>query len=726
MYFYEDNPRLQLFFNSPNQFATILGMCLMLLAGVLAKYFQKEPQLSILRIAIVTSIVLLGGGLLLALLRTYSRGGWVAYIVAGIVFLLSLKKWRRVPVFLFIIFIIFLNLVPDAIERTDMGVVGKDRSVGNRVLVWKGALSMTADHWISGVGVGQFGEQFTPWYQPLEMNTRYIAALNNFLTLSSETGIIVLFLYLAAVFSILWLAWLEARMRQHPLMLGVVCAEVVYLVSGMFTYSLTIWQVAWLFWLLFVVMIVYVVRHREDETRKDLLPPIAISVVLTSAILAAGFYYLSQLPTRVELFTFRETGQNQDAVMIYPVTVEPKGVLIYNHGKKDVILGDGKDVLRYLAEKGFIVVSSNYRYEGLDALTDVRALTKWVLNQPSLKPYPIYLVGFSLGGRLSMLTASYDPDPRIKAVATIASAASWSVPELSPKEHLSGLPCPLLIVHGDQDKSNSVSHAYELRNLCKRLKKPYRLIIVREGSHFLDHGDQWARTMDSVASFLKNPASDTRRKKNESFLRTSFTFNETGQNQSGLIIRPLHGDLKGVIIWSHGKGLTIHDEIEMTLEALANKGFIVVALDYRQNGIDTLEDSRALFKWVLAQKEYSNLPVYLSGFSLGARMALLTACYDSDKRLKAVATIGSASEWDIPKISPKEHLKSLSVPLLIIHGEKDVVNEVHEAYTLEKLCKQYKKPYELMIVKNASHDLSNNENWTAALNRIGEFFETKK
>jgi pimeloyl-ACP methyl ester carboxylesterase len=514
MYFYEDNPRLQLFFSSPNQFATILGMCLMILGGVLAKYFQKEPKQSMLRILIVTSIVLVGGALLLGLLRTYSRGGWVAYVAGGIVLLLSLKKWRRVPVLLFILFIFLLIVVPDASDRADLGVIGEDRSVGNRVLVWKGAMAMMADHWIRGVGLGQFGEQFTPWYQPLDMKTRYIAALNNYLTLGAEAGVFVLCLYLMCVFSILWLAWIEARMRQHPLMIGVVCAEIVYLVSGLFTYSLTIWQVAWFFWLLFIVMVIYIIRHREDPHGKDLIIPISLSIFVPLAIFIAGYKELVVLPTRVEQFTFNETGPKQAAVVIRPQFIIPRGVVIYNHGKNDVILGDGKDVLRYLAEKGFIVVSSNYRYQGSNGLYDVRALTHWVLEKPEFKDYPVYLVGFSLGARLSILTACYDPDPRIKGVASIASSVSWTAPELSPKDHLARLPCPLLIIHGELDKSISADHAYQLAMICKKYKKPHQLWVVKGGSHALGEEDRWFRTLDRIASFFKNPSAEVKKKSN--------------------------------------------------------------------------------------------------------------------------------------------------------------------------------------------------------------------
>jgi dipeptidyl aminopeptidase/acylaminoacyl peptidase len=205
-----------------------------------------------------------------------------------------------------------------------------------------------------------------------------------------------------------------------------------------------------------------------------------------------------------------------------------------------------------------------------------------------------------------------------------------------------------------------------------------------------------------------------------------FTFNETQHRESGAIVYPQKLTPRGVIIWSHGKGGKISEDVDYTLKPLSNKGFIVVAIDYRQGGIDSLEDIRALFQWVVGQKEFSSYPIYLAGFSLGARMAILTACYDTHERLKAIATIGSASEWDIPEISPAIHLQKLSAPLLIIHGEKDVINGVHEAYALKNLCEKYHKPHDMFIIKNASHNLDGRKLWNTALERVAEYFSTLK
>lgn len=449
------------------------------------------------------------------LLRTYSRGGWVAFLAGLGIFLLSLKSGRRVPLLMLGLFLALLLLLPNGLSRADPVAGGVDRSVGNRWLVWKGALTMTSDHWLGGVGSGEFGTQFTPWYQPIKMTTRYVAALNNYLTLSAERGILVLWGYLCLVFGILYTAWRKSRQTQNAWMLGVVSAQVVYLVAGLFTYSLTKWEVAWIFWTFFVVSSWHIVKNLRNSWRQRLafpkpnappflafLTPIGASTLICLLILFSGSRLLAELSTRADFFIFNETGQQQHGVIVSPTRNDARGVIIWSHGKGGSIREDGKDTLRYLAEKGFIVVSIDYRDGGMDGLEDIRALLRWVLHNKEFESYPMYLAGFSLGARLSILAACYDPDPRLKAVASIGSAATWPFPEISPEEHLYDLKCPLLIIHGEEDRVNSVAQAYELERLCKRYRKSHELFIVEGASHYLNEEDQWFTALDRIAAFV--------------------------------------------------------------------------------------------------------------------------------------------------------------------------------------------------------------------------------
>ncbi len=508
MFSYHFNSRSQWIFDSPNHFATVLGMSLILVGGFQAWLLQQH-HFGIRRLLALSCATAFLGVLSLSLVRTYSRGGWIAFIAGVCVFLCSLHKWRRVPILLISIFLTLLLLVPDAADRSNPNAFGTDRSVGNRILVWKGALAMTVAHWASGVGDGRFGDEFTSWFQPVQMKTRYRTAINNYLTLSAERGIIALWAYLALLSWPLLKAWKIATTRQHVLMLGILAAQVVYLVSGIFTYTLTIWEVAGPFWFLFALTAAYCLKPQQSEPVKlgnAFRPAVFTSTAICMLLLAVGHRLQAASATQSESFNFTTTVGKEAGVIVRPTHIPASGVILWVHGQGGSIHEDGRDTLRYLAEKGFVVISVNYRNNGMDGLQDIRALSKWVLRQSEFEKLPFFLAGSSLGARLSILVACDDPSPRLKAVASLAAAAEWPFPELSPVEHLYDLQAPLLIIHGSQDKVNFVEQAYVLEKFCKRYRKKYELMIVDGASHHFDANDQWFRALDRVAGFFKSSA----------------------------------------------------------------------------------------------------------------------------------------------------------------------------------------------------------------------------
>jgi len=509
-------------------------MGIFVVGGIFARIFQKDFRFALTRTVLIAVMSSLIGGAIIALLGTYSRGAWAAFFVGVGMLAFSLKKWRRVPVFIALTFLVLLSVFPNGLDRSSPQNWVVDKSVGNRVLVWKGALAMTTEHWLSGVGAKRFGEAFTGWYQPRAMNTRYLTAINDYLTLSAERGIFALCFYLAIIFIVMWIAWRKAKQLQHLCMIGIICAQAAYLTSGIFTYSLTVWEVSCWFWILFAITISYIlfsyrlIKHSMNmETKlhaggkvlracggylinlyemaknnsKRFVPPVSGAIMICFLILLAGAYVQADLPVQADFFRFIETGQNQNGVIVYPKRIAPRGVIIWIHGKGGSIREDGKGTLRYLAEKGYIVVSFDYRENGVDGLEDVNALFKWVLQQKQFAKQPVYLAGFSLGARLSILTACSDADSRLRAVASIGSAAEWPFPEISPAEHLYDLKAPLLIVHGDAAEVNPVEQAYMLEKLCKRYRKPYKIVILKNAPHLLD--EQWLAALDCSIDFFK-------------------------------------------------------------------------------------------------------------------------------------------------------------------------------------------------------------------------------
>lgn len=236
------------------------------------------------------------------------------------------------------------------------------------------------------------------------------------------------------------------------------------------------------------------------QQKRFLIWPTATATIACVLVLAAGGYLLHKQPSRIDFFTFKNGELFQRGVSIRPRKSKPLGVIVSIHDRGSTLLEEGRNTLRYLADKGYVVISVNYRDNGMEGLQDARAITAWVMQRNELKDYPVYLTGFDLGGRLAILTACCDSFPRLKAVASIGSAAEWPFPEISPSEHIQSLSCPLLIVHGENDLVNPVSQAHLLENLCARQSKQCDLLIVKGASHFLDN--EWTLVLDHVSVFF--------------------------------------------------------------------------------------------------------------------------------------------------------------------------------------------------------------------------------
>ena len=157
VFFYESHLRLQLFFSSPNHCATFLGMFGLLLAAT-ATSLWKSGRSAALWFLIATLTVAIGMALL-GIAFTYSRGGWISFASGLVILGLSLNHGKRVPFLCFACFLAMVIVLPHGPRRAcSILNVREDRSISNRLVVWKGAMAMATDHWCTGVGLGQFGQ----------------------------------------------------------------------------------------------------------------------------------------------------------------------------------------------------------------------------------------------------------------------------------------------------------------------------------------------------------------------------------------------------------------------------------------------------------------------------------------------------------------------------------------------------------------------------------------
>lgn len=211
-FFYQGVSRWSFGLDNPNKAAAVLAFLLLLLLG-LAVRGRREW----IRWCAGAAMALIGYGLV----RTFSRGGLVAFLVGALVLLVGLRKSlfsgrRWLPVLLAAFALAGAAACTGFAGRVANSSPTEDASVGNRLAIWRNVPSMMVDA-PGGWGLGSAGDAFMGWYQPLDRHERYRTLVNSHFTWLVELG-------WSGRFAFVW-AWLLAfgigvvqwRARGDPL-----------------------------------------------------------------------------------------------------------------------------------------------------------------------------------------------------------------------------------------------------------------------------------------------------------------------------------------------------------------------------------------------------------------------------------------------------------------------------------------------------------------------------
>jgi len=173
------------------------------------------------------------------------------------------------------------------------------------------------------------------------------------------------------------------------------------------------------------------------------------------------------------------------------------------------------DPASLLAEQGFAVYVLHYfdrtgttDIDGLQTIFrhfPVWMKTLWdavsfVARQPQVDPHRIGLLGFSLGAYLALSASAIDS--RVQAVVEFFGGM--------PKEmkFFTRRLCPVLILHGEQDKTVPVEEAYHLQQILEKKHIPYEMQIYPGVGHGFS-GDIWRDAgLRTLAFFEKHLAGD--------------------------------------------------------------------------------------------------------------------------------------------------------------------------------------------------------------------------
>jgi len=227
--------------------------------------------------------------------------------------------------------------------------------------------------------------------------------------------------------------------------------------------------------------------------------------------------------------------------------------------------------------------------------------------------------------------------------------------------------------------------------------------------------------------------------------RISFT-NSHGDTLSGVLHHPARGASRGAVILCHGmESNKDSDKLVLLSRALAQRGVMVLRFDFRYVGKSSgrfeditysgeVEDLKAAH--ALVQSRNPGGKTAILGSSMGGTVALLFAAQQPS--LAALVTVAApihperfpsrvltpaqADEWrargfthyngqrlnlslldDLESLDVPLAVKKITCPVLILHGDKDEVVPVEEAYEINACLTNSKR---LSILPGTDHRLS--------------------
>jgi dipeptidyl aminopeptidase/acylaminoacyl peptidase len=230
-----------------------------------------------------------------------------------------------------------------------------------------------------------------------------------------------------------------------------------------------------------------------------------------------------------------------------------KPAIVYVHGgpPRQMLLGwnysdyysNAYALNQYLASRGFVVLSVNYRLgigygrdfqqadsagsQGASEYRDVKAAAEWLRSQPFVDPARVGIYGGSYGGFLTALALASNSD-LFAAGVDVHGVHDWTTerargllnrdryeeaPDLSkaleigwassPVSRIKTWRSPVLLIHGDDDRNVRFSQTVDLVQRLSEARIPFEeLIIPDDTHHFMRHAN-WVRVDKATADFFE-------------------------------------------------------------------------------------------------------------------------------------------------------------------------------------------------------------------------------
>lgn len=193
---------------------------------------------------------------------------------------------------------------------------------------------------------------------------------------------------------------------------------------------------------------------------------------------------------------------------------------------------------------------------------------------------------------------------------------------------------------------------------------------------------------------------------------------------------------RAIVLFAHGNAGNVSDRAQLVRTWVKSLNVTVLAFDYRGYGKSEgmpseeglISDAAAARSWLAERTGVDESEIVLYGRSLGGAVAVALAASDGARGLILESTFTSLpalAKWKFPlgnvdkitnaQFSSIDRIAHFQGPLLIAHGQDDMVTPVEHGRQLFKVANQ---PKQLVIIPDAGHNWSPPPDYLMTLSRF--------
>lgn len=190
-----------------------------------------------------------------------TRITWIALLIVIPVLLLCTQKNKKKAIaysmILVILFVGIGNIIPYAHERLEVMVDKSYQANSERILMWQSARQMFVDHPLTGVGLGNYKEQYYTKYISSAAKEQTVHAHSNIMHLAATTGLLGVFAYVAMFGYFLYEGFRKWQDKRTIAPLIFFLATLGFFIQGITDYNIGfIGVVSKIYWMILAIYLV--------------------------------------------------------------------------------------------------------------------------------------------------------------------------------------------------------------------------------------------------------------------------------------------------------------------------------------------------------------------------------------------------------------------------------------------------------------------------------------